>query len=287
MKKKLLALSAALCGVTIALAGCQEALLSSDVKMEKSGAGTKTITAVIYGDASLQAGRLPDPDNPSGGLVGNNTSFLLVWGTDLENKVKSYSALDDVTVKSTVKDGNTELTITYSFTSIADYNTKTKTLAKNNASDIEDATWTANADGTYTYKENCDNTQYSVDNIFYSLYNDPTAFAKNADGINMDDQGGHTGIYKVMSVSATVGDKTQTVDIGKWDENHTYLELDYPDYLEVTGTFKETPDDGNKTDDKKDEDKGCGSAIGIGTGAMLVTLLAGSVAAVAVKKKKD
>ena len=286
MKKKLLALTAALCGVTVALAGCQAALVSSDVKMEKTGAGTKTITAIIYGDNSILAGKTPTEEE--GNTVGNNSKYLLVSGTALENKVKSYSALNDITVKATEKDGDTELTITYSFTSIADYNTKTKTLAKDDAADIEDATWTENADGTYTYKENCDNTQYSIDNIFASLWNDSEAFDKTGMGdCDLEAYGyNYTCIYTIISVSATVGDKTQKVDINKYDETNTVVELDYPDYLEVTGTFKETTDDGNKTDDKKDEGKGCGSVIGIGTGAMLVTLLAGTVAAVA-KKKKD
>lgn len=288
-KKKLLVLSAVCCcAAAVALAGCQEALVSSEVKMEKTGAGTKTITAVIFGDNSPQAGVPEGTENPP--MTGNNSKFLLVSGTALENKIKSYSALDGIEVKAKEEtNGNTTLTLTYSFTSIADYNTKTKTLAKDDASDIEDATWTENADGTYTYKENCDNTEYSVMNIFSSLYNDPEAFAKSADGIDLDGQGGYTAIYKIMSVSATVGDKTEKVDIREYrynadGNNVSAIELDYPDYLEVTGKFVDAP-----TEDKKEEKSGCGSSIGmgaIGLSALAVATLGVVVTAVVISKKK-
>ena len=90
-KKKLLVLSAACCAFAVALAGCQEALVSSEVKMDKNGGGTKTITALIHGDNSPQAGVPEGTENPP--MTGNNSKFLLVYGTDLENKIKSYSEI--------------------------------------------------------------------------------------------------------------------------------------------------------------------------------------------------
>lgn len=286
MKKKLLALTAACCTFAVALAGCQAALVDSDVTMEKSGAGKKTITAVIYGDNSVLAGKTPTEEE--GNKVGNNSKYLLVSGTALENKVKSYSALSDIEVKATEQNGDTVLTITYSFTSMADYNTKTKTLAKDDAAQIEDATFTANADGSYTYKENCDNTQYSIDNLFESLWNDAEAFDKTGKGdcdleaYNYD----YTCIYTVISVSATVGDKTQKVDINKYDENNTVVELDYPDYLEVTGKFTTPPpaEDEKPKDEAEKKDK-TGLIVGLSVGGAVI-IAGAAVAAVLILKKK-
>jgi len=284
MKKKLLALSAC-CALALALTGCQAALVSSEVTMEKSGAGKKTITAVIYGDDSILAGKTSTEEE--GNKVGNNSKYLLVSGTALENKVKSYSALEGIEVKATPSGGDTVLTLSYSFTSIEDYNTKTKTLAKDQSTEIEDATFTENTDGSYTYKENCDNTQYSIDNLFLSLWNDSEAFDKTGKGDcdleanNCD----YTCIYTIMSVSATVGDKTQTVEINKYDENNTVVELDYPDYLEVTGKFVAVPPKEDDTKDDGETKSNTGLIIGLSVAGGVV-VIGGVVAAIVIAKKK-
>lgn len=233
MKKMFAAV--ALCMVIMLLfCGCQAALVSSNVNVNADGSGTKTITAVIYGDETILAGE-ENVEEP--GLVGNNSKFLLVSGDQLVSKLKSYSGLEDVQIATVESDGNTILTVTYDFSSIDDYVAKTKLLAGDDAEQIEAPIFTENGDGTFTYKENTENTQISLDNIFESLYNDPEAFSKDGQGdCDLEANGyDYTCIYTVLSASATVGDETTTVEINKYDETNTIIEQDWSDYIEVTG----------------------------------------------------
>lgn len=235
MKKRLFAILAICVAFVLMMTGCQAALISSNVLVNADGSGTKTITAVIYGDDSILAG---EENAAEPGTVGNNSKYLLVSGDDLIAKIKSYSALDSLEVTA-VPDGlNTIVTVSYSFDSIEDYTAKTKTLAKDNADSIEAPTFTQNADGSYTYKENTENTQLSLDNIFLSLYNDPEAFSKDGQGdCDLESFGyDYTCIYTIMDVSATVGTDTNSVQVNVYNDSNTIVEQDWADYIEVTGT---------------------------------------------------
>lgn len=280
MKKKLFAIVAIAAILVMALTGCQAAMVSSNVEVNKDGSGTKTITAVILGDNSVIPGT---EENESPSTVGNNSKYLLVYGDDLAAKIKSYCALTDVTVTATEKDGDTTVVITYSFTSMDDYNRKTKTLAKDEANMIEDATFTDNGDGTYTFKECSDNTQYTVDNIFESLFYDETAFDTSGGGdLELDSpQYGYTQIYKVMSASATVGGETVSTEFFKYDNSGTGsgTDLDYDDYLEVTSDFSKVPTDGGDGDGPN-----VGLIVGIVVAAVVV--IGGAVAAAVIVNKK-
>ncbi len=219
MKKKMIAIAGCAAGMVLALAGCQAGMVNSNLTMYDDGSGTKTFTVTILDDSSIIPGT-EENDNPS--QVGNNTPYLLVWGDELATKVKSYSALEDVEVKTEKQGKDTVLTFSYSFNSIAEYNSKTKTLAKNKSSEIMDATYTANGNGTYTLREYVDNTPISIENIFESLYNDPTAFDKTGGGnLDLDTQGGFKKIYDVLSVTITVGDQSKTVKIFEYDNSGT------------------------------------------------------------------
>ncbi len=279
MKKKLLAIVAMATILVMALTGCQAALVSSNVEVNKDGSGTKTITAVILGDNSIIPGT-EEKEQPS--TVGNNSKYLLIYGDELAAKVKSYCALSDVEVTATEKDGDTTITITYSFTSMDDYNQKTKTLAKDEASKIEDATFTDNGDGTYTFKEKSENTQNTVDNIFESLFYDETAFDTSGGGdLELDSpQYGYTQIYKVMSASATVGGETVSTEFFKYDDSGTGTgtDLDYADYLEVTSDFTKLPV----------EEPGDGPNVGLIVGIVVaaVVVVGAAIAAIVIVNKK-
>lgn len=279
MKKKLLAIVAMATILVMALTGCQAALVSSNVEVNKDGSGTKTITAVILGDNSIIPGT-EEKEQPS--TVGNNSKYLLIYGDELAAKVKSYCALSDVEITATEKDGDTTITITYSFTSMDDYNQKTKTLAKDEASKIEDATFTDNGDGTYTFKENSENTMNTVDNIFESLFYDETAFDTSGGGdLELDSpQYGYKQIYKVMSASATVGGETVSTEFFKYDDSGTGTgtDLDYADYLEVTSDFTKLPV----------EEPGDGPNVGLIVGIVVaaVVVVGAAIAAVVIVNKK-
>lgn len=296
MKKKLFVAIILCLALVLALAGCQSALLDSNVTVYADGSGVKTISVVIYGDECILAGE-EDIDEPS--LVGNNSKYLLVSGDALVNKIKSYSALEDIEVTATEKDGKTFLTISYAFTSIDDYFAKTKTLAKDNADLIEAPTFTDNGDGTFTYKENTENTGYAVDNLFLSLYNDPEAFSKDGQGdCDLESFGyDYTCIYTVLSESATVGDQTTIVYVNEYNETNTVIELDWADYIEVTGKPAAAPS-ANEPDptvpdttepqptQPAEEEPGSSTGLIIGIVAACVVVVAVVVIVIVSKKKK-
>lgn len=284
MKKKMIAIAGCAAGMVLALAGCQAGMVNSNLTMYDDGSGTKTFTVTILDDSSIIPGT-EENDNPS--QVGNNTPYLLVWGDELATKVKSYSALEDVDVKTEKQGKDTVLTFSYSFNSIAEYNSKTKTLAKNKSSEIMDATYTANGNGTYTLREYVDNTPISIENIFESLYNDPTAFDKTGGGnLDLDTQGGFKKIYDVLSVTITVGDQSKTVKIFEYDNSGTGTgtEFDYDDYVEVTGTPAKKGGDTTPSDPEKKPNVGL--IVGLSVGGVVVIGAAVAAALVLTKKKK-
>lgn len=283
MKKKALLATAALSAATIALVltGCQAGLVTSDLAMNEDGSGTKTITCEILSDTSLIPGT---PDS----TVGNNSAYLLVYGDELEAKVKSYSALEDIEVNATLNDqGDTILTLSYSFSSIEEYNQKTKTLAKDEASLIQDATFTESGtdesgNKLYTLREYTDNTKNSVDNLFESLFYDETAFDTSGGGnFELDAPSyGYTSIFAVMSISVTIGETTQTTTTYEYNDPATGAGdyIDSPEWTEVTGTFVVSGDD-NPTN------------VGLIVGCTIagVVVVAGVVVAIVLinKKKKS
>ena len=193
----------------------------------------------MLGDNSVIPGT---ENNESPSTVGNNSKFLLIGGDELATKIKSYSALEDVEVTADVNGEDTVITLTYEFDSIDDYNAKTKTLAKDRAEDIVDATFTDNGDGTYTLREWADNAENTVYNIFESLFNDPEAFDPTGAG-DLDltqPQYGVKEIFKIMTVSVTLGDDTQTETLFEYDNSGTGSGnvTDYPDWVEVTAPLR-------------------------------------------------
>ena len=273
MKKKIALLAALMMLAMLTLTACQSALVTSNVNLNKDGSGVKIISIVIYADENILAGEesIEEP-----GTVGNNSKYLLVSGEELVAKIRSYAALDMDVTATTAEDGKTTVTLSYAFDSIEDYTAKTKTLAKDNASKIEAPTFTKNEDGTFTYKENTENTQNSIDNIFFSLYNDPTAFSKDGQGdCDLEAWGyNYDCIYTIISVSATIGDATNTVNVNEYNNANTKVELNWADYIEVTGTLAADKPAGLPT----------GAIIGICAGAAVV--IAAVIILIAKKSKK-
>lgn len=292
MKKTFLA-SLALCLILVlVLCGCQAALVSSNVTIQADGSGVKTITAVIYSDDAILAGQ-ENAEEP--GLVGNNSKFLLVSGDDLVNKLKSYSGLQDLEITTADDNGNTVVTITYAFDSIDDYVAKTKLLAGDDADSIEAPTFEEQADGTFVYRENTQNTQNSLDNIFESLYNDPEAFSQDGQGdCDLAAYGyDYTCIYTIMSVSATVGDETTTVDVNEYNDSNTVIELDWADYIEVTGAAAAPAAEEAPVEEAPAEEAPAAEASqGLSTGAIaaiaaVCVVIVAAVVIVLTKKKKN
>lgn len=274
----------------VVFCGCQAALINSNVTLNADGSGVKTITAVIYGDETILAGQ-ENEEEP--GLVGNNSKFLLLSGDALVEKLKSYSGLKDLEITTAEDNGNTIVTVTYAFSSMDDYVEKTKLLAGDDADQIEAPTFTDNGDGTFLYKENTENTRISLDNIFESLYNDPDAFSKDGQGdCDLESFGyDYTCIYTVLSVSATVGDATNTVEINAYDATNTLIELDWADYIEVTGTPVAPTEAAQPTETAAPTEANAPAAQsgGISTGAIIgiaAVVVIAVVAVVLVMKKK-
>lgn len=291
MKKKLIVALVLCLMLTLVFTACQSAMLDSNVTIYADGSGVKTIRVMIYGDNTILAGQ---ENNAEPGLVGNNSKYLLVTGNALAAKVASYSALEgiDVTVVEE-ENGNSVLTLSYTFTSIEDYYNKTKTLAKDNAENIEQPTFTDNGDGTFTFKENTENTRYAVDNLFYSLYNDAEAFSKDGQGdCDLEAFGyDYTCIYAIMSESATVGDQTTTVAVNEYNADNTLIELDWADYIEVTGTPEApaaAPTEPAATEPAPAEpaDEAPANNTGLIIGIVAAVVVLGGVVAVVLTKKK-
>ncbi len=298
MKKNLIVALVLCLVMSLFAAGCQAGLTESNITVYADGSGVKTVKVMIYGDASVIPGKEYTGD---GDLVGNNSKYLLVSGDELVSKLKSYIALEGTEVTAEPVGEDTLVTFTYSFSSIADYFEKTKTLAKDNADKIEEPTFTDNGNGTFTYKENTENTKYSIDNIFFSLYNDPEAFSKDGQGdCDLEAFGyTYTCIYTILSESATLGDATTLVQVNVQDSTGNAVEQDWADYIEVTGTpasvATEPPTDPTQeptqaptqapTDpaDSADDTSSDGLVIGIAAAVLAVAVI---VVIIVISKKK-
>ncbi|MDE5897302.1 MAG: hypothetical protein K2H43_05785, partial [Clostridia bacterium] len=68
--------------------------------------------------------------------------------------------------------------------------------------------------------------------------------------------------------------------------NVTAIELDYPDYLEVTGKFAETPPPADTTDPKNDKSN-TGLIVGLSVGGAVIVVGAVAAAIIVAKKKKS
>ena len=280
-KTKLFAVLAICLAIVLMMTACQAALINSNVTVNADGSGTKPITAVIYSDDAILAG---EENAAEPGTVGNNSKYLLVSGEALVAKIKSYSALEDIDITVGPDGGNTVVTIKYAFDSIENYTEKTKKLAKDNADKIEAPTFTKNVDGTFTYKEKTENTQLSLDNIFLSLYNDPEAFSKDGQGdCDLEAYGyDYTCIYTIMSVSATIGTETNTVQVNEYNDSNTIVEQDWADYIEVTGKPAQTA----PVPAPAGKGLSTGALIGIIAGCVVVVAVIVAIVVAASKKKK-
>ena len=293
MKKKALIATAALSAATLALVltGCQAGLVTSNLSMNEDGSGTKIITCEILGDEAI----FPDWSlNDSGELstVGNNSAYLVVTGDELAAKIKSYSALEDVEVTATTNDaGSTIITLSYSFANIGEYNTKTKTLAKDEADLIQNASFMMagrddEGNQLYTLRDYTANTQNSIDNIFESFWNDPTAFDVTGSGQSDISSYGYKSIYAVTAVTVSVGDTSQTTPTYLYSNASSAVGdyTDYPEWTEVTGTFTASSGNGGNG--------GNGGGLDTATIAWLsalsvVAVVGVALAIVAVVKKKS
>ena len=90
-----------------------------------------------------------------------------------------------------------------------------------------------------------------------------------------------------MSVSATVGDETTTVDVNEYNDSNTVIELDWADYIEVTGVAAAPT-----ADAAAEEAPAADAAQGLSTGAIIAiaavcVVIVAAVVVVLTKKKKN
>ena|GEM_PF-1546133 len=190
MKKRIF--SIILCVVCVAgllaLSGCHEAMVSSELKItSREGAGTKTIIVDILDDAAnIPVGQFVESE------VGNNSKFILKTGDALVTFLKSKVKLAGCEIKSEKLSDRERITLSYSFTSIDDYNAKTKQLA--DGATLSAATLTVSGDNV-TFKENPMATMQSISKLLRAVYNDPTVYDKQGGG----DMGGTDVTFEQMA----------------------------------------------------------------------------------------
>lgn len=288
MKKFFMAVTLTLAfGLVLAFTGCWAGMVTSEVVFYQDGSGQKTIAVEILGDESP----LPGAAEGDSSTVGNNSLYLLLSGDALKAKIEEYCPLEDAEIE-VEENGNDQLvTLTYSFSSVAEYNEKTKTLAGKYAAEIVDATFVDNGDGTFTFSEATDNTNNSILEIMEKIYADDTVYDTFPDGqADMDkDASGVASMYKVMSVKATLGDQSTTVEVHK---NVAGLfepveQADRPDTLTVTGTPAEKPEEGGNSGGDTQKG-GCSGSIALTAGASVaVAAVLGAAVILAVKARKQ
>ena len=88
--------------------------------------------------------------------------------------------MEDAEIKVEEKGNDQLITLTYRFSSVAEYNTKT--LAGKYADNIVDATYDDNGDGMFIFFEATDNTNNSILEIIEKIYADDTVYETFPDG---------------------------------------------------------------------------------------------------------
>lgn len=243
------------------LAGCQEGMISSSVNItSREGAGTKTIYVDIYKDSA----KSPSYD----GTVDNNSKFMPAGVTGVADKIKSSCKLSGVTVKTDDKGDFERISISYSFTSIADYNAKMKKLADGKA-EILDAKLTVSGDKV-TFTEPAENAYNSVLWALQAVYNDSAVFDKTGAGDNANNPTTLEQMANFYDMKITVNGTSKTVNL---------KEMPQTTELSVTGTIKALASTESKSDDKN---PGTSASVPFS----LLTLAAAAVVAAAYTLRK-
>ena len=181
---------------------------------------------------------------------------------------------------------------TYSFANIDEYNTKTKTLAKDEADLIQNASFMMagrddEGNQLYTLRDYTANTQNSIDNIFESFWNDPTAFNPKGTGDDGDLTGyGYKSVYAVTAVTVSVGDTSQTTPTYLYSNASSAVGdyTEYPEWTEVTGTFTASAGGAGTSDNGGGLDT---ATIAWLSALSVVAVVGVALAIVAVVKKKS
>lgn len=219
--KKFAVLSILLAALML-LAACQEGMIYSTVSItSRDGAGTKTIYVDILKDDA------PIPGNKDGATVGNNSKFLLGGGNALKAKLESIIKLDGVTIKNEDKGQYERVTMTYSFSSIADYNAKLKKLADGKA-EIKDAVLTVDGDNV-TFTEPASNAYNSVLWAIEGVYNDAALYDKTGKGDVANNPVTLDQMAKIYDVEVVVNGTSKKVNL---------KEMPQTTEISATGTIK-------------------------------------------------
>lgn len=166
MKKKLLSL-ALLLALALMLAACSEGAVFGKTVIFDDQSGKKTVTVRVWGDQEALDGRDYTP--------GNNTAFMLSQGEDLIAKLEEFCELkEDVTfyfIPGETNKDSSYITMTFSFSDIADYNAKGRTIAGKNAEQWTDAVLTKNGD-ELTFTESAQNLKLLYLDILEKYFSD-------------------------------------------------------------------------------------------------------------------
>ena len=243
MKKRLAVLIAAVVLCMFVLAGCSEGMVYSTMRIYDDLSGTKTVVVRVFGDQEPLEGR--------DYTAGNNTSFMLSQGDDLEDKLQEFCALDDVRINVSMGKTNkdsTYITMIFDFDSIEDYNAKAKIIAGKNADQWIDATLTQSGEEV-TVREAASNLpllyldileQYFNDFDCYPIYeygpNTQSQTIPNGIQFSGDDLYSFTWWIVPTATKIIVGDAQSEEVYFNPAEDYEYREDLSDDFTEATGT---------------------------------------------------
>lgn len=198
---KKLILTFLLLSAVLFLVSCSEGLIDADINItSKNGAGTKTIILEILHDDAIAS---------NGELVENNFSKHLPNGSEaIVDKLKEVSPLEDLQI-SLIKDRAARadyISLTYSFSSLEDYNKKTRTMAQEVGLDIKNAKITRGKYGEVIFTELSSNLQNSIEWALDAVYRDSDVYF--SDGVKYSD------FSRVDNYTITVGDNSETFKLG-------------------------------------------------------------------------
>ncbi len=207
MKKISVVLALAL--LLIAASSCDAGRVRSTMQITSvSGAGTKTITCDVLKDET------DIPEYPGSPVTNNMVYFP--QGMEAARALLQANAPEGFTIALSEEADKYVFTITYDFSSIADYNAKTKLLigssrwSENGLSDATFTTETTQSGTTAVFTENPQVLTLSVAWAGNVLINDTTGvYNKDAvDGVAVTAET----IFQTFQTDITVGDTTETFD---------------------------------------------------------------------------
>lgn len=236
MKRKLgvlLILAVAL----LLIVSCRQGTSWSDMEIGPGGAGTKTIhykweKDSLATEADLTKGDLLSKFFPQG------EQAVADW---LQDQVPAGFVVE---YNGDLADYH-EITISYSFTDIDDYNAKTKMMIPTNIWEdnfLEEATLTSEAvTGGFnlTFRESLALLKYSGYGYFLSLYEQTDIFDKTRDGYDDGTAYNPDNQFDYMTVIVTVGDESLTIEAGKNVNTGEWDSVDPNAYIELTGFVAE------------------------------------------------